>query len=187
MRNLDGTAQIDVVQGQLGGIDLEFALHRIDKSPLALLTDIRRGRTAFDHASFGLRFVKGVASIEEGKLESPSLRLGLGGTVDFGERGLDLHAIAKPAADAARRARKSRIFASILAALGTIWRLRRMCTALFAGPVRRRRCFRNSATASLSPRAGRWTISSIPVVVSAGVVRIGLPREALLRRYYVQQ
>jgi AsmA protein len=101
MRNLDGTAQIDVAQGQLGGIDLESALHRIDKSPLALLAGIHRGRTAFDHASFNLRFVKGIASIEEGKLENPSLWLGFGGTVDFGERGLDLHAVAKSAADAA--------------------------------------------------------------------------------------
>ena len=101
MRNLDGTAQIDVAQGQLGGIDLKSALHRIDKSPLALLAGIHRGRTAFDHASLNLRFVKGIASIEEGKLENPSLWLGFGGTVDFGERGLDLHAVAKSAADAA--------------------------------------------------------------------------------------
>jgi AsmA protein len=101
MRNLDGAAQIDVAQGQLGGIDLESALHRIDKSPLALLADIHRGRTAFDHASLSLRFAKGVASIEEGKLENPSLWLGFGGSVDFGERGLDLHAVAKPAAGAA--------------------------------------------------------------------------------------
>ncbi len=96
MRNLEGTAQIDVTQGQLGGIDLDSVLHRIDKSPLALLADIHRGRTAFEHAGFGLRFVKGVAGIEEGKLENPSLRLGFGGTVDFGERGLDLHAVAMP-------------------------------------------------------------------------------------------
>ena len=96
MRNLDGTAQVDVAQGQLGGIDLDSVLHRIDKSPLALLADIHRGRTAFERAGFGLRFVKGVAGIEEGKLENPSLRLGFGGTVDFGERGLDLHAAAVP-------------------------------------------------------------------------------------------
>jgi AsmA protein len=101
MRNLDGAAQIDVAQGQLGGIDLESALHRIDKSPLALLADIHRGRTAFDHASSSLHFAKGVATIEEGKLENPSLWLGFGGSVDFGERGLDLHAVAKPAAGAA--------------------------------------------------------------------------------------
>ena len=72
MRNLDGTTQIDVVQGQLGGINLESAVHQIDKSPLALLTDIHRGKTAFDHASFGLRFVRGVASIEDGKLRKPN-------------------------------------------------------------------------------------------------------------------
>jgi AsmA protein len=96
MRNLDGTAQIEVAQGQLGGIDLDSVLHRIDKSPLALLAEIHRGRTAFERAGFGLRFVKGVAGIEEGKLENPSLRLGFGGTVDFGERGLDLHAVAMP-------------------------------------------------------------------------------------------
>jgi AsmA protein len=101
MRNLDGSAQIDVAQGQLGGIDLESALHRIDKSPLALLAGIHRGRTAFDRASFGLRFAKGVASIEEGELENPSLWLGFGGSVDIGERGLDLHAIAKASAGAA--------------------------------------------------------------------------------------
>jgi AsmA protein len=90
------TAQVDVAQGQLGGIELDSVLHRIDKSPLALLADIHRGRTAFERAGFGLRFVKGVAGIEEGKLENPSLRLGLGGTVDFGERELDLHAVAMP-------------------------------------------------------------------------------------------
>jgi hypothetical protein len=96
MRNLDGAAQISVVQGQLGGIDLDSALHRIDKSPLALLADIHRGRTAFERAGFGLRFVKGVAGIEQGELENSSLRLGFGGTVNFGERGLDLHAVAMP-------------------------------------------------------------------------------------------
>lgn len=99
MHNLDGTAQIDVAQGQLAGIDLDSALRRIDKSPLALLTNIHRGRTAFDHANFGLRFVKGVAEIEDGKLENPHLTLGFGGTVDFGERALDLHAAAMPSVD----------------------------------------------------------------------------------------
>lgn len=110
MRNLDGTSQAEVSQGQLGGIDLESALHRIDKSPLALITDIHRGRTAFDHASFGLHFVKGLASVEEGKLESPRLSLGFGGTVDFGERSLDLHAIAKPAAGASAPGKEAQAF-----------------------------------------------------------------------------
>jgi AsmA protein len=41
-----------------------------------------------------LRFAKGVGGIEQGELENPSLRLGFGGTVDLGDRGLDLHAVA---------------------------------------------------------------------------------------------
>ena len=101
MRGLEGQAQVDVRQGQLGGIDIESALHRIDKSPLTLLADIHRGRTAFDHAGFRLLFDKGVASIKEGKLENPAFRLNFGGSIDFGERGLDLHALAKPEAAAA--------------------------------------------------------------------------------------
>lgn len=100
MHNLDGTAQIDATAGQLGGIDLETAVHRVDKKPLALLTNIHRGRTAFDRTGFAMRFVKGVAHIEDGRLESPSLRIGFSGAVDFAERGLDVHAIAQPAAGA---------------------------------------------------------------------------------------
>ena len=100
MRNLAGLAQIDVEQGQLGGIDLESALHRIDKNPLAMLTDLHRGRTAFDHAAAGFHFAGGIASIEEGKLENSRMTLAFGGNVDVGERGLDLHAVAMPAGDA---------------------------------------------------------------------------------------
>jgi AsmA protein len=106
MRNLEGTAQINVAQGQLGGIDLDSVLHRIDKGPLALLADIHRGRTAFERAAFGLRFAKGVAGIEQGELENSSLRLGFGGTVDFGERRLDLHAVAAPAIGEAKQGKE---------------------------------------------------------------------------------
>ncbi len=96
MLNLDGFAHFDIANGHLGRIDLNSALRRIEKSPLALLTGIRHGRTAFDHAGFGLHFDNGVASIDDGKLESASLKLAFGGTVDFAERGLDLHAVAMP-------------------------------------------------------------------------------------------
>ncbi|MCI0466277.1 MAG: AsmA family protein [Beijerinckiaceae bacterium] len=101
MRNLKGLARIDVANGQIGRIDLNSALRGIDKSPLALLSGIRRGRTAFDHADLGLHFDKGVASIEDGKLESASLKVAFGGTVDFAERGLDLHAVARSSLPAA--------------------------------------------------------------------------------------
>lgn len=97
MRGLEGLAHIDITQGQIGGLDLDLALRRLDKSPLGLLNGLRRGRTAFDRASFGLRLAKGVGTLEDGRLESPALKLAFGGSIDFGERALDLHAIATPA------------------------------------------------------------------------------------------
>jgi AsmA protein len=98
MRNLDGRAQIALERGELGGINLEQALRRLDKRPLALATDVRHGETAFESASFGLRIAKGVAEIESGVLRNPRVSLGFGGGVDFAERALNLHALATAAA-----------------------------------------------------------------------------------------
>jgi len=102
MRNLDGQAHISVARGELGGIDLEQALRRIDKRPLAVAADLHRGGTAFESANFGLRIADGVADIEEGLVLGPGVRLDFGGTADLGERGLSLHAVATPAAGAAK-------------------------------------------------------------------------------------
>ncbi len=95
MRNLSGHAQVALERGELGGINLNQALRWIDKRPLGVADDIRYGGTGFDHASFGLRLAKGVAEIDEGAaLTSQSLALGYGGSIDFGERTLDVHATA---------------------------------------------------------------------------------------------
>jgi AsmA protein len=105
MRGLDGQAHIAIARGELGGIDLDQALRRIDKSPLAVVADLHRGGTAFESASFGLRIAKGVAEIEEGAVQSPSVHLDFGGTADLAERALNLRAVATPAgaADASGR------------------------------------------------------------------------------------
>ncbi|WP_198017224.1 AsmA family protein [Methylocapsa acidiphila] len=96
MRNIDGDAQISVEKGGLVGIDLGQALRRIDKMPLALPSDIRRGGTAFDRAAFGLRIAKGVAEIEAGALNGPGVDLQFGGAADIGGRALELSAVAMP-------------------------------------------------------------------------------------------
>ncbi|HXW72736.1 MAG TPA: AsmA family protein [Methylocella sp.] len=103
MRNLQGTLKIDVSQGQLGGIDLGSALHQINKSPLALTSSLRRGRTPFDKASVTLRSAKGIASIEDGMLRSPFLRLGFDGSINLADRNLDLHARVRPVSGAGER------------------------------------------------------------------------------------
>jgi len=101
-----GRRKSTVAQGQLWGIDLESALHGSTKARLpcspAFIGD---GPLSITPLQFAL--VKGIASIEEGKLENPSLWLGFGGTVISANVGLDLHAVAKSAADAAARGQGS--------------------------------------------------------------------------------
>ena len=95
MRNLNGHAQVALERGELGGINLDEALRWIDKKPLGVADDIRYGGTGFEQASFGLRIAKGVAQIEEGAaMHSRSLDVAFGGSIDFGERTLDVHATA---------------------------------------------------------------------------------------------
>jgi AsmA protein len=97
MHNLQGRAQVNISQGEMEGIDLDQVLRRIERRPLALVTDIHRGRTAYDEGSFGLHIEKGVADIEDGVLQSDNMRLGFGGAADIGERSLNIHAVATPA------------------------------------------------------------------------------------------
>jgi len=150
------------------GIDLESACTGSTKAA-CLLAGIHRGRTAFDHASFNLRFVKGIASIEEGKLENPSLWLGFGAPWISANVG-SICTQSQIRADAAAPARKSRISFRY-------WRLVGR-SGVYAG---RARPYRRSGAAaplfpqkrdagSLSSQRGRWTVSSI----CCGLVRIRL-------------
>ena len=103
--------------------------------------------------------------------------------MDFGERGLDLHAVAKPTAGAATPDKDVPDFRFDV---GGSWDdlriLRRMCMASSAAPARRRRCSSNSAPVSLFFAHGRsWTAIPIPVVVPRVRPRLRR-REAFLRR-----
>jgi AsmA protein len=110
MRNLDGQAQFTLAHGEVGGIDLEQALRRIDKRPLALAADIRHGGTTFESASFGLKIANGLADIEAGALQSPSVTLRFDGIADLAERGLNLHAVAAPSASGENQGRETPTF-----------------------------------------------------------------------------
>jgi AsmA protein len=107
MRNLSGHAQVALERGELGGINLDEALRWIDKKPLGVADDIRYGGTGFEQAGFGLRIAKGVAQIEEGAaMHSRSLDLAFGGSIDFGERMLDIHATSTGSGGAPRPGRE---------------------------------------------------------------------------------
>ncbi|ACB96922.1 AsmA family protein [Beijerinckia indica] len=96
MRTIEGHVQVNILQGEIEGLALDQALKNLENRPLALVAAIRGGRTLYDEGTLGLNITKGVAVIEDGLLQSPSLRLGFGGETDIGERSINLHAVATP-------------------------------------------------------------------------------------------
>jgi len=99
VRNLKGNAEIGLASGELAGIDLDRAFHRLDKRPLSLGEELHHGATAFEAASFTLAIGRGVAAVETGRLRTPVIDLIVGGTADLVERSLNLHAVATPGAE----------------------------------------------------------------------------------------
>ena len=95
MRNLNGHVQVAIQRGEIGGVNLDQALRFVDKRPLGLGGDIRYGGTAFDRAGFGLQIARGVAEIDEGaSMHSQTLDVAFKGSIDLGERALEVHAAA---------------------------------------------------------------------------------------------
>ena len=88
--NLNGTVQVTAMQGALTGWNVEQMMRRLQRSPLSGNSDFRNGRTPFDKLSIGLRVAKGLATVEDGVLEGPSVRLAVTGTTSVPDRELDL-------------------------------------------------------------------------------------------------
>lgn len=90
LRGLGGEASLVVKKGDFAGLDLEQVLRRLEKRPLAIASDIRAGRTAFDEASFAARVENGLAGIEHFHIRGPGVQLGVTGAIRVPERTLDL-------------------------------------------------------------------------------------------------
>jgi AsmA protein len=97
IRGLDGKAQVSIVQGDIGGLDLNEALRRVATQPLSSLNEVRGGRTVFDKASGTFRINKGVADIVEASATAPGLSIGMTGAVEIADRTLALKGIATQA------------------------------------------------------------------------------------------
>jgi AsmA protein len=97
IRGLDGKAQFSIIQGDIGGLDLNEALRRVGTRPLSSLTEIRGGRTVFDKAVGTLRINKGAAEIVEASANAPGLSIGMTGSVQIADRMLALKGIATQA------------------------------------------------------------------------------------------
>ncbi|MEA2857572.1 MAG: AsmA protein [Methylobacteriaceae bacterium] len=97
IRGLDGKGQFSIVQGDIGGLDLNEALRRVATRPLSSLTDMRGGRTVFDRAAGSFRISKGVAEIVEASAQAPGLSIGMTGSVQIADRMLALKGVATQA------------------------------------------------------------------------------------------
>jgi len=103
MRNLDGRAALLLSDGQFAGANLERALRRLDKRPLASALDIRSGRTSFDKAAATLKISHGVATLDESAAAfGPGFSLTFAGAARIGERMLSLKALASEADEAGK-------------------------------------------------------------------------------------
>lgn len=103
MQGLTGRAQIAVANGTLENIDLiATAQQAVSARPGAKIA-IVGGTTAFDQLNLDLRLAKGIASIEQGKVNGPDFHLGLSGSANLANRKLDVSALGDTVAPGDRR------------------------------------------------------------------------------------
>jgi AsmA protein len=93
-RTLNGTAGLIGQNGALTGLNVEQLLRRLERRPLSGGGDFRSGTTPYDRIVVGLKISKGIASVDDVKIEGSAVRLGLIGTASIPERELDLKGVA---------------------------------------------------------------------------------------------
>lgn len=89
-RTLHGEATLVGQNGALAGLNVEQLLRRLERRPLSGGGDFRSGRTPYEKISVGLKIVKGMANVEDVKVEGSAVRLGLIGSASIPQRELDL-------------------------------------------------------------------------------------------------
>ena len=90
MRRLQGQARFELLNGDIGGLDLEQALRRLEKRPLSIASEIRTGRTSVTKAELQLNIEQGVARIKNFQAIGPGLIFDVSGAASIGRRSLDL-------------------------------------------------------------------------------------------------
>jgi AsmA protein len=105
-RTLNGTAGLTGANGALAGLNVEQLLRRLERRPLSGGGEFRSGRTPYDTINVALKITKGIATVEDVKIEGSAVRLALAGSTSIPDRELDLKgtaslvAAAKPGAPA---------------------------------------------------------------------------------------
>ncbi|MDE2579198.1 MAG: AsmA family protein [Hyphomicrobiales bacterium] len=109
-RSATGSAQIDLADGEIVGLDVERVLRRIDKRPLASLADIRSGHTPFGKAKVALEIADNRAKIADGVVMGANFVMNLAGDALLAERQLEMKAAVTPLAAGAEQHAHGRDF-----------------------------------------------------------------------------
>jgi AsmA protein len=91
---LNGTANLVSRKGAISGINVEQMLKRMERSPLSRGNEFRSGKTPYDSLSASLKITHGTATIEDIRVEGPTVRLGMVGSASIPDRDLDLRGTA---------------------------------------------------------------------------------------------
>jgi AsmA protein len=89
-KGLNGTATLVSRKGAIAGFNVEQLLKRIERRPLSGGSEFRTGKTPFETLTVNLKFVQGVANVEDVRMEGPNVGLALTGSASIPERELDL-------------------------------------------------------------------------------------------------
>lgn len=89
-QSLGGTAALTGKGGALNGVNVEQLLRRLERRPLSGTGDFRSGRTPFDTITMTLRFNEGLATTDDIRMEGPTVKMVMAGTVSAPLRELDL-------------------------------------------------------------------------------------------------
>jgi AsmA protein len=91
---LSGTASLTAHDGALAGINVEQLLRRLERRPLSGNGDFRSGRTAFDKFALSFKIEQGQVSVDDLRVDGPTVRLAVAGQVSVPNRDLDLKGVA---------------------------------------------------------------------------------------------
>jgi AsmA protein len=93
-QSLSGDVSLSGHDGALTGFNVEQLLKRLERRPLSGAGDFRGGRTPFDRLNAVLKLNDGVATIQDMRLDGPSVRLTLTGTTSVPGREFDMKGVA---------------------------------------------------------------------------------------------
>lgn len=92
--DLDGTVTLEAAGGALTGINIEQALRKLERNPVAMTAGFGGGRTAFDRLNAQLRVLDGTALIEEARIENAQMRVRLSGETSVVHRDFNVSGLA---------------------------------------------------------------------------------------------